>query len=221
MYDEYVDKLRKRLKPTAIAILDSLREKGKTTEEIRESTGTPKTRISVIVQELRNKGFLYTKYGNTTNGYRYFLTEFGEMFMGGIPKLVEEDYESTVKVKSVDVITPKELLSMLQQWSKNKWEPKVTRTAGYLPLGVSKLYQLAYDESLGSEITPQDLRDIQYFMAEFRQNLEHTTLIMDRVINTPELWRVPQFSKFLFSAGISPEAANTLAIKMAEINRQQ
>lgn len=220
MYDEYVDKLRKSLKPTAIAILDTLRETGKTTEEIRETTGTPKQRISVIVQELRNRGLLYTKYGNTTNGYRYFLSEFGEMFMGGVPRIEREDYESNVKVKSVDVITPKELLSMLQQWSREKWEPKVTRTASYLPLGVSKLYQLAYDDSVGSEITAQDLRDIQYYMAEFRQNLEHTKLIMDRVLATYELWRPGQFARFLLSSGINPEAANSLAIKMAEINRQ-
>jgi hypothetical protein len=220
LFDKYVANLRKDFKQSYRDILEQIKDGKGTVQEISEETGMRKQFISTACLEMRKRGLIFSIYGNTRNGFRYKMTEFGTMFLGGVPAIDRENFEKTVKLKSIEVITPSELLSMLKEWSKVKWEPKVTRTASYLPMGVSKLYQLAFDASLGSEITSQDLREIQYYLVEFRNNLEHTRLIMDRIINTPELWNPERFEAFLLSTGVQPAVANNLAQRMAEVNRQ-
>ena len=224
LYDEYFKKLKQGMKPSVLKILNAIKDKHGITSEIVEHTGYTKTLVYATVTELKRLGLIYPTVGSTRNGSRYHLTEYGKIFTGSYPEMLDIPDASLLRKNKVDpdtVITPKELLAMLRQWSTERWEPKINRTANYLPMGISKLYQLAFDSTVGSEITAEDLRDIQYYMGEFRQSLEHTKKIMDRVMHTPELWNTQKFAAFLLSADIKPEAANSLAIKMAEINRQK
>lgn len=219
MFDEFAADIKKRLKDSSLEMLEIIAQKPSTSTAIAELTGLAKLFVSNALRDMHRKGLLFVVMGENA-GYKYCLSDFGKLYMGQSPRLPKEDYEEgSRKIHRSAVIAPKELQAMLNKWSQERWTPKVVQMSPYLPLGLSKLYQYAYDQSVGSTIEHQELKEIQHFLSELRQSLEHTTSIVARIIGTPELWNTELFARFLLSTGISEIKANNLAIKMAEVNR--
>lgn len=150
-----------------------------------------------VVSRLVDNKVIYRKRG-TGNSFYYTCNNLLK-----VTNPLEELVVDAREIPRVDV-HPRNVRTLLKNWSEEKWDPKIFHSAQYLPLGIASLYAQVAEVMYGSKVSKKDLAEIRLNLEAFKKDLIATCTTLFSLLETEELWDPDKFFEFLMSEDAPP-----------------
>lgn len=113
-------------------------------------------------------------------------------------------------------INSAQLFGLMKKWADEQWQPKAFSSARYLPLGLARLAELAYEAAHSSPISQTEVDIVRTNLDTFRMETEQLLRVVNGVLSINELWDAKTFAAFMLEGA----PADVLKEKAFEVKRK-